>query len=108
VEITDTTCRNVGAAAPSYEVSIEATITNIGTATVTQPIWVRAETPCENDNDIILTHLDPGDTATADFVIQCGPNDYGCHDVTVTVDYTRFISECLETNNEDTATFCCR
>ena len=57
--------------------------------------------------DIINTDLDPGDSDTAEFVINCGTQG-GCHDVTVTVDYTHFIDECDEQNNTDEETVCCR
>ena len=108
VEITDMTCRNIGATAPLYEVTIEALVTNVGGATVTQSIWLEAETACGDETDIIHTDLDPGDSATAEFVITCTSNQVGCHDVTVTVDYPSFIDECDEQNNVDTDTFCCR
>ena len=108
VEIIEMSCRNIGAAAPLYEVTIEALVTNIGTVTVSDSIWVEAESVCGDDSDIIHTDLDPGDSATAEFVITCTGNQFGCHDVTVTVDYQHFIDECDEQNNEDTDTFCCR
>lgn len=107
VEITEMSCRNVGAAAPQYELTIEALVTNIGSATVTESIWVRASTDCGSDTDIVHTDLDPGDSATAEFVIECGIQG-GCHPLTVTVDHTLFIVECDENNNEDTDTVCCR
>ncbi len=108
VTITSVSCRNVGATAPLYEVSIEAEVTNIGSAKVTQSIWVKAESVCGSDTDIIHTDLDPGDTATAEFEMTCTANQPGCHDLTVTVDYPRFIDECDEKNNEAEGTFCCR
>jgi hypothetical protein len=108
VEITVLTCRNIGAVAPLYEVTIEALVTNIGTETVTQAIYVEAECACGNDTDIIHTDLGPGESDTAEFVITCSPNQGGCHDVTVTVDYTLIINECDERNNTDEGTFCCR
>lgn len=108
VEITQLYCRNVGAVAPLYEVTIEALVTNIGTETITDSIWVEAESPCGGDTDIIHTNLDPGDTDTAEFTLTCTANQPGCHAVTVTVDYPNFITECDEDNNEDEGTFCCR
>ncbi|MFC2083058.1 CARDB domain-containing protein [Candidatus Bipolaricaulota bacterium] len=108
VEITEMVCRSIGAGAPLYEITIEALVSNIGSSTVTQSIWVEAESACGDDNDIIHTDLDPGDTAVAEFVINCSANYSGCQDVTVTVDYIHLIDECDEDNNEDTDTFCCR
>lgn len=107
VEITEMYCRNVGAAAPKYELVIEALVTNTGSATVTDAIWVRAKTDCGSDTDIVHTDLDPGSSATAELVIECGIQG-GCHELTVTVDHTLFIVECDEDNNEDTGTVCCR
>jgi hypothetical protein len=107
VEITSMVCRNIGAAAPQYEVTIEARVTNIGGAAVTQAIWVRAESDCGDETDIIHTDLDPGDSATAQFVVNCGTQG-GCRDVDVTVDFTHLIDECNEGNNVDSGTVCCR
>ena len=107
VEITSMVCRDIGMAAPQNEVTIEALVTNIGTETVTYPIYVKAKSVCGSDTDIIHTDLDPGDTDTATFVINCGTQG-GCHDVTVTVDYPHVIDECGdEQNNTDEETVCC-
>jgi len=108
VEITMLLCRNVGHTAPYYEVTIEAEVTNIGTQMVTDAIRVKMTTACGSDTDIIHTDLAPGDTATADFSLDCSANYGGCHDVTVEVDYLNFIVECEEGNNEDTAEICCQ
>lgn len=107
VEITSMICRNIGAAAPQYEVTIEALVTNIGSATVTDNIWVEVESDCGSDTDIIHTDLDPLESATAEFVLNCGMQG-GCFDVIATVDYTHFIDECDEQNNEYEDRYCCR
>lgn len=107
VEITEAYCLNVGMAAPRYELHVEADITNIGAATVTDAIWIELETPCGDEHEIIHTDLDHGDSATVEFVIDCGMQG-GCHDVTVTVDYPDFITECDEDNNDAEGTICCR
>ncbi|MBU1050127.1 hypothetical protein KKG90_08920 [Candidatus Bipolaricaulota bacterium] len=107
VKITQAYCQNVGAAAPQYRLHVEAEVTNIGTAPVSDAIWVELETPCGDDTDIIHTDLDPGDSATVEFEINCGISG-GCHDVVVIVDGYNFVTECDDGNNEDEATICCR
>lgn len=92
-----------------YEITVEALVRNIGTETITDPIWVEADCDRGSDNAIIHTDLDPGDTATTDFSITFSINQPGCPiPVTVEVDYLDFIDECDESNNTATADTCCR
>ena len=107
VEIIEAYCRNVGAAAPQYQLHVLAEVTNIGTATVTSAIWVDLETPCGDRTNIIHSDLHPGDSTTTEFVVGCGING-GCHDVLVIVDDFKFIPECDDDNNEAEETICCR
>jgi len=108
-EIGQMSCRNIGAVAPLWEVSVEVIVTNVGSATVDDPIYVGASLDCGSDSTVLFDTLDPGDVTTANFIFTCGPNQPGCHDVTAVVDDPDFIDECDEDNNEsDSATVCCR
>ncbi len=91
-----------------YELTVSALVTNIGTQTVTDPIWVQAECDRGDDSSVIHTDLDPGDTATVEFEITFSVNEPGCPlPVTVEVDYLDFIDECDEFNNTDSGSACC-
>jgi len=108
VQITELSCRNIGAVAPYYELSIKVEVTNVGTMKVTESIWTRVQTPCGVVGKVILTDLDPGDTVTESFTLNCTATQGGCHDAKAVVDYAFLIDECDEDNNEDTETFCCQ
>jgi len=91
-----------------YILTVDATVTNIGTATVTDAIYVQASCDRGSDTEVILADLDPGDTASEELVITFSVNEPGCPiPVTVTVDHPNFITECNEGNNTDTDDACC-
>jgi hypothetical protein len=92
-----------------YELTLTARITNVGTETVTDPIWVQATCDQGWDMDVIHTDLAPGVWADVSFSMTFSVNLGGCPiPVTVEVDYVRFITECDEDNNTDTADACCQ
>jgi hypothetical protein len=107
VEVRSVTCeldRQKGV----YELTVAAIVSNIGTQTITDPIWVQADCDRGDDSSVIHTDLDPGDTATVEFEITFSLNEPGCPiPVTVEVDYLNFITECDETNNTASDSACC-
>jgi hypothetical protein len=91
-----------------YVLTVEASIGNIGSEAITDPIWVRAETSRGNDTNIIHTDLSPGDWVDTDFEITFSIKEPACPiEVTVNADYVRFIDECDEDNNEASDDACC-
>ena len=65
-----------------YIITAEARVTNLGTETITDPIWVEADSDRGDGSNVIHTDLDPGD-------------------------YLNFITECDETNNTAGGDACC-
>jgi len=91
-----------------YEITVEALVQNIGTATITDPIWVEADSDRGSKAKIIHTDLDPGDSEVAEFSITFSVNQPGCPiEVTVEVDYLDSIEECDEDNNIASSDACC-
>jgi hypothetical protein len=92
-----------------YVLTVEARVSNIGTETVTDPIWVRAECDRGDDMSVIHTDLDPGEWSDVEFEITFSINEPGCPiEVTVEVDYLNFLVECNETNNTESDNVCCQ
>lgn len=106
VEIVDLVCTNVGARVPSYEIEIEALVTNIGMSAVTDSIRVTATTDCDGDTAMITTDLGPGAMETVNFTIICSQE--GCRSMRVEVDNPNSIHESNEVNNSDAQEICCR
>ena len=65
-----------------YIITAEARVTYLGTETITDPIWVEANSDRGDGSNVIHTDLDPGD-------------------------YLNFITECDETNNTTEGDACC-
>jgi len=91
-----------------YEITVTARVSNIGTATVTNPIWVEADCDRGSDTNVIHTDLAPAASVDTDFSITFSVNQPGCPiEVTVEVDYLDFIEECDEDNNLASDDACC-
>ena len=107
VEITSIECE-LDRKAGIYILTIDARVSNIGTETITDPIWVEADSDRGDDSNVIHTDLDPGDYVDTEFEITFSVNEPGCPiEVTVEVDYLNFITECDETNNIAEGDACC-
>ncbi len=92
-----------------YIITVDAAVGNIGTETITDPIWVKAYCSRGDDSNVIHTDLDPGDWVNTEFEITFSVNEPGCPiEVTVEVDYLNFMVECDETNNTASGDACCQ
>jgi len=91
-----------------YVLTVDVTVTNTGTASVTDAIYVKASCDRGSDTEVIFSDLDPGDTESEELVITFSINQPGCPiPVTATVDHPNFITECDDGNNTDTDDACC-
>ncbi len=91
-----------------YELTVTATLSNIGSVAVTDPIWTRLETDRGDDTEVIHTDLYPTDSIDVEYEITFSVNEPGCPlDVTVEADYVDFIDECDEGNNTAEGEACC-
>jgi len=89
-----------------YELTVSVSIQNIGTQTITAPIWLEAVANVGNSMKVIHTDLNPGDSTEVEFTY--GPSNGAlCIDVTFEIDYLDFIDECDESNNTLTIYECC-
>lgn len=92
-----------------YEITVEALVQNIGTTTITDPIWVEADCDRGSDMQVIHTDLPPSASVATVFSIEFSINQPGCPiEVTVEADYLDFIDECDETNNTASDDACCQ
>ena len=108
VEIRDIECE-FDRKAGIYILTVDVRISNIGTETITDPIWVEVESDRGNDMSVIHTDLDPGEWSDREFEITFSINEPGCPiEVTVEVDYLNFLVECDETNNTASDDACCQ
>jgi len=108
VEIRSVTCE-MDRVKGIYEITTEARVTNIGTTTITYPIFVEADSDRGSDTKVIHTDLDPGDSKDVEFSITFSIKQPGCPiEVTVEVDYPDFIDECDEDNNIASDDVCCK
>lgn len=91
-----------------YEITVTALVRNVGTLTITDPIWVEADCDRGADSNVIHTDLAPGASVITEFSITFSINEPGCPiEVIVEVDYLDFIDECDETNNTASGDACC-
>jgi len=108
VDLRSVTCemdRNRGI----YEITTTALVRNVGTQTITAPIWVEADCDRGSDTNVIHTDLAPGASVVTEFSITFSIKEPGCPiEVTVEVDYLDFIDECDETNNTASGDACCQ
>lgn len=92
-----------------YEMTVEALVSNIGTATITDPIWVEMDCDRGSDSNVIHTDLAPMASVVTEFSITFSINEPGCPiEVMVEVDYLDFLDECDETNNTAIGSACCQ
>ena len=90
----------------TYEFTITVLVQNIGTQTITDPIWLEATADAASSTKVIHTDLDPGDSTDVEFTFGTSPNN-PCIDVTFEVDYLDSIVECEEDNNMLSVSECC-
>ncbi len=108
VEIESITCE-MDRKSGIYEMTVEAIVSNDGTTTITNPIWVEADSDRGTVSHAIHTDLAPGASVDTEFTITFSINEPGCPiEVTVEVDFWDFFDECDETNNTASGDACCQ